>query len=335
MRKVAKAFALITAVGMSLSLAACGNAGNGASTGEPDDADQASAPDFPTKRIEVVVPWGAGGGSDQITRQLANAAESVCGWTISVTNAEGGGGAVGAAQIAGSAPDGYTVGSVDSSILYYTPSGTADIHPDQFRSVMRFNERPTTIGVSTKAGYSTIEELIEAAKGGERITIAVNSLGGVHHISALGFANAAGIELEYIPYPQGAASAIQGILAGEVDGLIADDAEMLPFAEAGEINPLALMTGERGTVFPDVPTLEEIGVDWANAQWRGLVVPASTPDDVTAVLEECFIGAAQSDAYLQFMEANGFTPRADSAEAFQKIIDEDYAKAEELSASLS
>src|SRR5690606_19396414 len=141
--------------------AGCASGGSGGDNGESPTSD------FPTKRIELIVPWGAGGGTDQVARQLATAAENVCGWNISVTNADGGGGAVGHAAIANAAPDGYTVGSIDTSLLFYQPSGVAEISPDDVTAVMQYNVKPTTIAVGANLPYETIDDLIEAAKSGE------------------------------------------------------------------------------------------------------------------------------------------------------------------------
>ncbi len=318
----------ITAIALASAVSLAGCAGG--TTGGENEGNGSS--DFPNKRIELIVPWGAGGGTDQVARQLAMAAERLCGWNISVSNMDGGGGAVGHAAIADANPDGYTVGSIDTSLLFYQPSGVSEISPDAMTPVMQYNVKPTTIAVGESLPYETIDDLVAAAKSGENIRVAVSSLGGAHHIAALGFAQAAGIDLTYVPYPGGNAEATQGILAGEVEALLADDAEILPFAEAGELKPLALMTQERGDVFPEVPTLIESGIDWSMEQWRGLAVPNGTPDEVVSTLEECFLEASNDETFLEFMEVNGFVPVHKTAEEFGELISTQFASAKELSA---
>ena len=303
--------------------------------GAPDDEsevveEEAEDIDFPTRRIEFVIPWGAGGGTDQIGRQLANSAEEECGWNIVVTNMEGANGTIGHRHVAEAEPDGHTVLSADSTLNTYIHTDLADLGPDDLQGVMRHNDKFTVVAVNADLPYETIEEFLEAAET-EDLSLAVTPPGGGNHSAAAGMAIEAGVDFTFIPYDGGAVEIVQGTLSGEADAAVADDAELLPHIESGDLRPLAIMTDERSSILPDTPTLKESGVDWSFSQWRGIAVPSETPEPVVDALHDCFSQALESESFIEFMESQGFPiSYLGPAEEFDAFMDEDFVRTGEL-----
>jgi tripartite-type tricarboxylate transporter receptor subunit TctC len=282
--------------------------------------------EFPSEQIEVIVPWDAGGGTDQTARQLASAAEETCGTDIIVSNQTGSTGAVGFQAAANAQPDGYTVGLATVEIAMINHLGVAPVSPEDVRGVMQYNFDPAAISVGADSEYETLDDLISAAEGGEDISVGTSGTGSIWHIAFAGMADQAGVEMTNVPF-DGAAPAIAAVLGGQVQATSASGAEVAPQVEAGELRPLAVMGEERLDILPDVPTLEEEGVgDWTSGAWRGLVVPNDTPDEVVQTLNECFEEAANSGEFQEFMENNGFGLEFRSADEFEGYMDEEFER---------
>ncbi|MBA2691976.1 MAG: tripartite tricarboxylate transporter substrate binding protein [Rubrobacter sp.] len=289
--------------------------------------------EFPSEQIEVIVPWDAGGGTDQTARQLASAAEESCGTDIIVSNQTGSTGAVGFQAAANAQPDGYTVGLATVEIAMINHLGVAPVSPEDVRGVMQYNFDPAALSVGADSEYETLDDFLSAAEGGEDFSIGTSGTGSIWHIAFAGMAQEAGVEMKNVPF-DGAAPAIAAVLGGQVEATSASGAEVAPQVESGELRPLAVMGEEPLDILPDVPTLEEEGIDWNSGAWRGLVVPNDTPDDVVETLNECFEEAANSDGFQEFMGNNGFGLEFRSADEFEGYMDEEFDRFGDLIQSL-
>ncbi|WP_109471863.1 tripartite tricarboxylate transporter substrate binding protein [Ornithinimicrobium cavernae] len=304
---------------LALTLAGCG------SDGGDEDA-------FPSRPIEVVVPFAAGGGTDQIARALAKEAESTCGTSVTIANEEGASGTVGLKRVLGSPPDGYTLAVGTSSQFLATHQGVSDVTPEDMTPLMQFNFDSSVLSVSADSEYQTIEDFLGADTGG--LTVATSGTGSIWELSYRGMADAAGITPPTnVPY-DGAAPAIVAVLGGEADATSVSGVEALTQIESGELKPLASMSAERLAILPDVPTLKESGVEWESGVWRGLVGPLDMPEEVTQTIIDCFGQAAEADAFTEFMDTQGYEIQIVQGEEFATMLQTDFDSGAKLVSGL-
>ncbi|BBL79791.1 ABC transporter substrate-binding protein [Rubrobacter xylanophilus] len=306
--------ALCCAMVLGAVLAACGGGGG-------------AEEEFPSKQIEIIVPWDPGGGTDQTARQLASVAEETCGTNIIVSNQTGSTGAVGFQAAANAEPDGHTIGLATVEISMINHLGVAEVTPEDVRGVMQYNFDPAAISVGADTDYRSIDDLISAAESGQNIRVGTSGTGSIWHVAFAGMAQKAGVaeNMTNVPF-DGAAPAIQAVLGGQIEATSASGAEVRPQVESGDLRPLAVMADERLDILPDTPTLKEEGIDWTTGAWRGLVVPNDTPDDRVETLNRCFKEAYDSEQFRQFMEQNGFGMQYKPADEFEAFMDEEYER---------
>ena len=309
-----------------IGLVACGGGGGG---GGGDQAE-----DFPSERIEMIVPFDAGGGTDQTARQLATAAETTCGTQVFVTNQPGSSGAVGFQAVANAQPNGYTIGLATAELAIINHFGVSPITPKDVRGVMQYNFDPAALTVAADSPYTTIDEFLSAAQDGQTLRIGTSGTGSIWHISYAGMAQEAEVPLmTNVPF-DGAAPAIAALLGGQVEATSASAVEAAPQIESGELRPLVVMSEERLSIVPDTPTLQEEGIDWSSGAWRGLVVPKGTPDEQVQTLNDCFREAYESPEFTEFMETQGFGMEYRPAEEYDAFMSDEYQRFGELVESL-
>ena len=209
---------------------------------------------FLPTQIELIVPWDAGGGTDQTARQLASAAEDTCGANVIVSNQTGSTGAVGHRAAADAEPDGYTVGVVTVEIAMVNHLGVAQITPEDLKGVMQYNFDPAAITVGADSPYQTIDDFVSAGESDEKVRVGTSGTGSIWHVSAAAMAQEVGADYTYVPF-DGAAPAIQAVLGGQIESTAASGAEVAPQVESGDLRPLAVMGEDRIDVLPDTPTL--------------------------------------------------------------------------------
>ena len=280
---------------MALSLILC-TAAVGCST-----TDEAAS-NFPSKNIEVIVPFSAGGGTDSVARSIVENASDEFDTTISVVNKTGGGGAVGFTSGAKAKPDGYQVTLATVELTTLPHLGQSSFSSDDFTPVLQVNTDPACIAVKADSELNTVEDLVKLAKEKPgQLKIANSGVGAIWHLSAEAFAKEAEIELNHVPY-EGANPAIAGLLGGHVELIACSPGELSAQVAAGEIKILGIMADDRIDSQPDIPTFKEQGYDISMGTWRGLVVPKDTPEEIVTVLEEGFTKAANKDEFKTFME---------------------------------
>lgn len=269
-------------------------------------AAQAAYPDRP---ITIIVPFGAGGGTDQVARVLASLMQDELGVPVNVVNRAGGGGAVGHTAGATAAPDGYTITMITAELAMMHWMGLTNINYTDFEPIGIVNMDPASVMVAANSPWQTLEDLMEDIKANPgKYRASGTGTGAIWDVARVGWLNAAGLTDGHLPWipSTGAAQALQEMIAGGVHVVTNSISEGAAMIHAGTVRPLAVMGDERVVAFPDVPTLKEKGIDWSLGTWRGFAVPAGTPADVVKTLEAAVAKAVASDQYVTFMNDVGF-----------------------------
>ncbi|OUN00892.1 MAG: ABC transporter substrate-binding protein [Paenibacillaceae bacterium ZCTH02-B3] len=328
---------LVLLVSVAMVLAACGQGNSGSGSGSSSPAASpspspsgSSAPspspsespkiDYPTKAIELIVPFAAGGGTDAVGRATAEALKKELGVDVVVVNKTGGGGAVGMQDGLSAKPDGYTITVVTREVVSLPLLGQAPFQTMDFRFIGNVNRDPAVLVVPTDSPYQTAEALIEAIKnkpGSLKFAASV-----VPNYYGIQFAEAAGLDFITIPF-NGAAPAIVELLGKRADFGIYNPGEVKAQVDGGNLKPLAVMAEERFPGFPDVPTFREIGYDIVSGTYRGLAVPKETPEEIVKILEDALAKAVEDPDLIAFMENSFLGRQYMDSETYTKFIEED------------
>lgn len=294
------------------------------------------AEDWPGGPVSVIVAFGAGGGTDVLTRMVAEPLADLLGHPVVVENRPGAGGTIGAAAAAGAAPDGRTlymmanghaVAAAMYSSLPYDP--VAD-----FRGVSQVAIMPLVVVARADFEADTLEELIALSEAsGGRLNYASVGVGSSQHFAGALLAETAGIDMTHIPY-QNTPEALAAVLSGEVDVLVEVMAPMLGQIEGGDIKALVVTSANRHPNLPDVPTVAEAGVpDYDVATWYALTFPAGVDEAVVeaanAAVREVLAGEALQARAL----ASGFVLDASTPEAFEAHLAAEVARWSEVRAA--
>src|ERR1700754_3865223 len=275
---------------------------------------------YPSRPVTVVVPWGAGGGTDATARIVAALLEKDLGQPFNVVNRTGGSGVVGHSAIATGQPDGYTIGMLTVEITMMHWQGLTELGPKSYTPLALMNEDPPGIQVSSTSPYKTVKELADAIKAAPagKFKASGTGQGGIWHLALVGWLQAMGLPANHVAWvpSNGAAPAMQDLAAGGLDLTTCSVPEARAIIEAGKAKSLAIMAPARNPVFPDVPTLKEaMGIDYATGAWRGIGAPKNMPPEVSAKLTAALKKVYDSAEFKDFMKNLGFgTVWGDGAE---------------------
>lgn len=284
---------------------------------------QAAAQPYPAKPVKVVVGYAAGGAVDIVARTVGQSLATDMGQPFIVDNKPGAGTNIAVKAVIDAAPDGYTLlmaaNALAANMALYQPApfdAERDLVP-----VSLIGRVPVVIASNPKVPYATIAGLIEAAKtkpGG--IAFATPGNGSTPHMAIELFARAAGISLQHIPY-RGGAPAITDVIGGQLPLVAVNALEVLPHVKSGKLKVLAVLSANRASIFPDVPTIAESGFAGFEASvWYGLVAPAATPKAIVARLHAEVQKALQTVEVRQRMASVGGEVVPGSAEQFGALI---------------
>ncbi len=266
--------------------------------------------EYPDRPIQMVVPWGAGGGSDAVARIIASLMEKDLGQPIAVVNKTGGSGAVGHQAIAGAKPDGYTIGMITMEVTTMHWVGFSQLKSSDFVPFGQVNFDPAAVTVRADAPYKTVGEFIEAVKAAPgKYKSSGGGAGAVSHIAIAGLMKAAGLSPAASPWVtmDSAATAQQELVAGGIEVVGSSLGETRALTEAGKVKQLAVMDDERLPGFESVPTVKESsGIDWSYATWRGFAGPVGMPEEASKTLGAALEKAYNSPEFADFMKNRGF-----------------------------
>ena len=291
-----------------------------------------AASDFPNKPIELVVPFGAGGGTDVLARVTAEAAKKHSSQPITVINRPGASGSIGLTEVVNARPDGYKIAMITVEMAIIPHMGIAKFSPEgDFTPLVRLNADPIVLAVSAESPWKTIEEMIDAAKKSkEPLRFGNAGTGGVSHLAAVALQQKSGTTFTHAPF-QGNAPAVVALLGGHIDAVTASPSEVFSFVQTGKLRALAVLADQRlGGAFAQVPTMKERNIDLSVGTWRGLAAPKGLPADVLARLSAIAIRTANEPAVKEAMEKQNLGYSVADGEAFRKQIASDSALYKQL-----
>ncbi|MCG2625573.1 tripartite tricarboxylate transporter substrate binding protein [Bradyrhizobium sp. WYCCWR 13023] len=287
----------------------------------------ARAQAYPARPVTLIVPWGAGGGTDATARIIATLLQKELGQPFNVVNLTGGSGVVGHAEIATARPDGYTIGMITVEIAMLHWQAVTHLTPRNFMPLALMNEDPPGIQVAAASPYRTVKELTEAIKLAPpgRFKASGTGQGGIWHLALVGWMQAMGLPANQVNWSpsNGAAPAMQELVAGSLDLTTCSVPEAHATIEAGQARSLAIMAHARNPSFPDVPTLKEaLGVDYSTSSWRGIGGPKGLAPEIATRLTGALKTVYDSAAFKDFMTGRGFGTVWRDASDFETFMDE-------------
>lgn len=265
--------------------------------------------DFPARPLTIICPWSAGGGTDRVSRQLAMQLERRLGVPVNVINATGGSGVTGFTRGARARPDGTTLlmMTVELSMLHWR--GLTDVTHADFTPLCLLNRDAAALFVRAAAASETLADLEQAIQRDPgRLQASGTAQGGIWHAALAGWLDSRGLPSDAVTWVSlnGSGPSLQELLAGGIDLVCCSVAEAEPLLVAGRVRCLGVMSPERLSTAPEIPTFREQGSDWEMAGWRGLGVPIGTPQDHVDVLVEAVTQEATSEEFRMFLANAGF-----------------------------
>lgn len=309
-----KFLALMLAMIMALSLVACGG-----------------AKDFPSKQVNVVCPYGAGGASDTLARLFAAGMEKELGTSFIVENKTGGGGAVGFEAGMNAKADGYTVTYLSFEITTIEAMAGSAASPDDFIMLGSVMKIPPVIAVPADSEWNTLEDMINYAKANPgMINMGTSGAGSSYHMGLVQLQNAAGVEFNVVPHNDGAASAVAALLGGNLDAIAVGTSEALVNVKSGDFKLLTVIAPERVSFFPDVPCTYELGYKADICTWGCFGVPKGTPDDVVATLRAAADKVLNGEDIIKALDERAFVHWYNDGASFQKEAESQYVSNTQL-----
>jgi len=270
----------------------------------------AAAQNYPDRPLTLIVPWGAGGGTDAVARMIASLMEKDLGQPVNVVNRTGGSGVVGHSAIATAPADGFTIGMITVEITMMHHQKLTELNPASYTPIALVNNDPAGFQVRADAPYKSMADVLAAIKANPgKFKASGTGQGGIWHLALAGWLRDAKVDPAAAPWvpSNGAAPGLQDLVAGGVEFVPCSLPEARALIEAGKVRSLAVMSSQRASLFPNVPTLKEAtGSDWTTGAWRGIAAPKGIPAAVAARLEASVKKAYDSKEYKDFMAARGF-----------------------------
>ncbi|MFC3126455.1 tripartite tricarboxylate transporter substrate binding protein [Pseudoroseomonas globiformis] len=296
-------------------------------------------PKFPSRPLQMICPWGAGGGTDATARIIASLLEKELGQPVNVVNRTGGSGVVGHSAIATAAPDGYSIGIITVEITMMHWQGLTQLTHANYTPLGLMNRDAPGVQVSASSPWKDIKSLAEAIKASPpgKLKASGTGQGGIWHLALVGWLQAMGLKPDHVRWvpSNGAAPGMQDLVAGGIDIVPCSIPEARAMLDAGRARSLAIMSPERDPQFADIPTLKEsLGVDYQTAVWRGIGGPLKMPAEIQSLLTGALQRVYQSQEYSGFMKSRGFGMDWGDGAAFGKVMaDTDAAMGEAMKAA--
>ncbi|MBS0321060.1 MAG: tripartite tricarboxylate transporter substrate binding protein [Proteobacteria bacterium] len=293
-----------------------------------------AAAGYPSRPIHLVVPFAPGGGTDIVARTIAQKLGEAWGQSVVVENRAGGNGTIGAALVAKSPPDGYTLTMMTAShSVNVTLQGTK--HPydllKDFAPISQVTTQPYVLVVNPKVKATSVKDIIALARANPgKLTYGSSGVGGTSHLSGALFCALADIQMTHVPY-KGGEPAMTDVVSGQIDMLFSTLLQSKGFIDAGQLRPLAVTTVTRSPALPDLPTMQQAGVPgYEVAGWYGVLAPAGTPAPIIDKLNKEIVRIVHLPDVTAKMAADGSEPVGSTPAQFQAHIAKEVAKWRDL-----
>lgn len=291
----------------------------------------ASAADYPTRPIKLIVPYAAGGPTDVLGRVIADYLGRDLKQTAIVENKPGAQGAIAADMVSRAEPDGYTLFVTAASIIVLNPLLYKKLSYDPVRDLRLLTvvtDLPVVMEVNPSVSAKTVKEFVAYAKANPgKLNFGSAGTGGTVHLAGEMFKQIAGIDMVHVPY-KGAGPALQDLLAGNIQVMFDTLSTALPPIRGGLLRPLGVSSTERSPDLPDVPTVIESGYpDYKVSVWFGLAASSKLPDDIAKTVQASMDRALNDNAFRASLERIGFPvlrPKTDAQ--IRTFLDEDRAR---------
>jgi tripartite-type tricarboxylate transporter receptor subunit TctC len=287
-------------------------------------APATQAADYPVRPVTLAVAFTPGGPSDVLSRIVGKKLEQLLGQPFIIENRPGAGGNVAAEQVARAPADGHTLLMGNNSILATNAALYKKINFDpeaDFAPISLIGSQANILVVNPQLPVRTMAELIAHAKANPgKVNYASSGHGAAAHLAAELFKAEAKIDIVHVPY-KGAAPALQDVIAGHVQMMFATAASVVPHIQSGQVRALAVTTLKRTAVFPELATVDELGLKGFDATtWHGLVAPSRTPKDVVATLHRATVAALADTAVRKSLGDLGVDIVGNTPEQFTAYI---------------
>ncbi len=285
---------------------------------------------YPSKSINLVVPYGAGGNADSRSRQLAQKMSVILKQAIVIDNKPGAGGNIGTEFVARSAPDGYTIGMGNFAPMAVNKTLFGNLRYDPetaLTPIILIEKGPLILVVNPNSPYKTIQDIVTAAKAKPgTLTFSSGGIGGSHQLSAELFMQNAGIQMIHVPYKSGSA-ALTDLMAGNVDMMFDQMYSAVPNIRADKLRPIAITSKKRSPLFPSVPSFAELAYPKVEVlNWQGFIAPAGTPKPIIDILNKAANEALKDPQLRELMLSQGNEIGGGSPADFAALIKSEAAK---------
>lgn len=328
-----KSLALVLAMLMLVAcLTGCGSSSNGGSAVEADS-------NYPSKNVNVIVPFAAGGNTDMSIRALLNTATEQDGaYTFVVDNKTGNSGLIGMEALAEADPDGYTLGATCIDLMLHICFGRTEITMDDFIPIAATMADPYALIISSSnPNFSTLEEFVDYAKANPgAIKVGDSGVGAAPNVAAKAFEKYFGITFDIYTY-DGSADCVTAIESGEIDATFTQPTPAVASLNAGTLSMIGVLSDVRLAAFPDAPTIMEVygeEYDLVMKGWVALTAPAGTPDAIVDTLSTLMGKALETDDYKAQIESLGMEYLVLYGDELATFLDEQMAFYQEVCADI-
>lgn len=285
---------------------------------------------YPSRPVRIIVPSAPAGAGDKLARELAERVASELHVPVVVENKPGASGVIGTDLVAHAAPDGYTLLFATSATHIIAANMSAKLPYDPLRDfapVINCGYATSVVVVNATLPVRSLGEFITYAQARPgKLNYASSGVGSANHLDTEVFSAIADVRLTHVPY-RGTADGYRALLADDVQVMFGAVTSALPYIRSGKVRALAVLTGMRSPLLPEVPTIAEAGLGSVDVRkWLGLMAPAGTPPEVVAILNRTVDRILHRSTTQAWMEREGFEIAGGSTQDFQRVLDADVVK---------
>jgi tripartite-type tricarboxylate transporter receptor subunit TctC len=290
---------------------------------------------YPSRPVRIVVAYPPGGAVDTIARKVAQKLSEQMGQQLLVENKPGASGTIGAREVAGAEPDGYSLLAIDNSyaMLPYVFAKLPWDHANDLVPITVSAFSPIMLVVGEGSQFADLSGLLDYARQNPaKLTYGTGGKGSATHFAAEAFQQAAGVKLYHVPY-KGAGDAVVGVISGQVDLITASPPSVMGNIRGGQMRALAISGTERVPALPDVPTFAEAGLpQYSVLNWSGLAAPKGTPPEIIEKLQAGVAKALTEPDVKEFLASQGAEPGGMAPAAFGQLMREETDRWREVAA---